>query len=290
MLNSAQGTAALPPVLTADDVWFSYGAEPVLAGVSLAVHAGEFAALAGPNGSGKSTLLRIVLGLLAPTSGAVSVLGAAPHELRERWRIGYVPQRVRIAPDLPATVLEVVRTGRLAKQGWWRRARAVDREAVDHALESVALTDLRNRRLAELSGGQQQRVLIAKALASEPDLLVLDEPVAGVDVDAQSLFRASLVHLVRDHGGAVLLVSHELGAVADDLDHVVVLKGSVVFDGTPAELAATGVSLGVHRDDLPLWLEEIRPASPTSTSSGTTSSSGTATSSGTASPSGVGSA
>ena len=88
---------------------------------------------------------------------------------------------------------------------------------------------------------------------------MLDEPIAGVDVESQTLFRDSLVHLVREHGAAVLLVSHELGAVADDLDHVVVLKGSVVFDGTPAELAATGVSLGVHRDDLPLWLEELRP-------------------------------
>ncbi|MFI5048140.1 MAG: metal ABC transporter ATP-binding protein [Acidimicrobiia bacterium] len=266
MLNSEVGPEeeqdAPQPVLAADDVWFSFGPEPVLAGVSLAVRAGEFAALAGPNGSGKSTLLRILLGLLEPTAGTVSVFGGPPAELRARWRVGYVPQRLRIAPGLPATVLEVVRTGRLPKQGWWRRARAADREAVDHALESVALTDLRDRRLAELSGGQQQRALIAKALASEPELLVLDEPVAGVDLDAQGLFRDSLVHLVREHGAAVLLVSHELGAVADDLDHAVVLKGSVVFDGTPAELAATGVSLGVHRDDLPLWLEELRPAAP----------------------------
>jgi zinc transport system ATP-binding protein len=247
-------------VLVADDVWFSYGPEAVLQGVSLRVHAGEFAALVGPNGSGKSTLLRILLGLLTPTAGEVTVFGSRPADLRERWRVGYVPQRLRIAPDLPATVREVVRAGRLPKQGWWRRARAVDREAVDHALESVALTELADRRLAELSGGQQQRALIAKALAAEPELLVLDEPVAGVDVDAQSLFRDSLVHLVHEHGAAVLLVSHELGAVAEDLDHVVVLKGSVVFDGPPAELAATGVSLGVHREDLPLWLEELRPA------------------------------
>jgi len=248
-----------PPVLSADRVSFQYGAEAVLREVSLDVAAGEFAALAGPNGSGKSTLLRILLGLLPPSSGSVRVFGSEPGSLHDRWRVGYVPQRLRIAPDLPATVHEVVTSGRLAKQGWWRRPRRADRDAVDHALESVALTDLRRRRMAELSGGQQQRVLIAKALAAEPELLVLDEPVAGVDVDAQGLFRDSLVHLVREHGAAVLLVSHELGAVADDLDHVVVLKRSVVFDGTPAELAATGVSLGVHRDDLPLWLEELRP-------------------------------
>ena len=260
MLNSrGDGNAAVPAgaVLAAEGVGFRYGRELVLDDVSFTIRAGEFTALTGPNGSGKSTLLRIALGLLAPGAGRVELFGVAPRRLRDRWRVGYVPQRLRIAPDLPATVEEVVRSGRLAKQGWHRRARAVDREAVDHALESVALGDLRRRRLTELSGGQQQRALIAKALASEPELLVLDEPIAGVDVDAQRLFRDSLVHLRDEHGAAVLLVSHELGAVADDLDHVVVLKRRVLFDGPAAELAASGVSLGVHREDLPLWLEEL---------------------------------
>jgi zinc transport system ATP-binding protein len=253
MLNSAPA----PVVLAADGVSFAYGAEVVLDHVSVEVRAGEFAALAGPNGSGKSTLLKVLLGLLPPQTGSVEVFGVAPSELRDRWRVGYVPQRPRIAPDLPATVEEVVATGRLAKRGWWKRRTRADREAVDHALQSVALTDQRRKRLHELSGGQQQRALIARALAADPELLVLDEPIAGVDVDAQQLFRDSLVHLVELHHAAVLLVSHELGAVADDLDHVIVLKQRVVFDGAPADLAATGVSLGVHRDDLPLWLEEL---------------------------------
>jgi zinc transport system ATP-binding protein len=260
MLNSpAEPSGARSEVvLSAEGVSFSYGNEPALSDVSIAVRSGEFAALAGPNGSGKSTLLRIVLGLLAPDAGSVELFGARPGHLRDRWRVGYVPQRLRIAPDLPASVEEVVAAGRLAKQGWWRPSRAADREAVDHALESVALTGFRRRRLGELSGGEQQRALIAKALASEPELLVLDEPTAGVDVESQALFRDSLVHLVREHSAAVLLVSHELGAVADDLDHLIVLKRSVVFDGTPDELASTGVSLGIHKDDLPLWLEELQ--------------------------------
>jgi zinc transport system ATP-binding protein len=253
MLNSE----AAPVVLAATDVSFAYGPEVVLDHVGLEVRAGEFAALAGPNGSGKSTLLRILLGLLTPQTGSVEVFGVTPADLRDRWRVGYVPQRPRIAPDLPATVEEVVATGRLAKRGWWKRGTRADRDAVDHALESVALTDHRGKRLHELSGGQQQRALIARALAADPELLVLDEPIAGVDVESQELFRDSLVHLVEHHQAAVLLVSHELGAVADDLDHVIVLKRRVVFDGKPADLAATGVSLGVHRDDLPLWLEEI---------------------------------
>ena len=221
------------------------------------VDRGEFVALVGPNGSGKSTLLRVLLGLLTPESGEVSVLGDRPGSLRDPARLGYVPQRGRFAPDLPATVAEVVATGRLARHRWWRAPGAADRAAVDHAIAAVALEPFRDRRVGELSGGQQQRVMIAKALASDPELLVLDEPVAGVDAESQRLFRDSLVHLIEAHHGAVLLVSHELGAVADDLDRIVVLKHHVVFDGAPQELRSRGVSLGVHAEDLPLWLEGL---------------------------------
>src|SRR3954467_7193294 len=130
MLNSEPA----PVVLAAADVSFAYGTEVVLDHVGLEVRAGEFAALAGPNGSGKSTLLRIVLGLLAPQTGTVEVFGVAPSDLRDRWRVGYVPQRPRIAPDLPATVEEVVATGRLAKRGWLKPRTRADSDAADHAI------------------------------------------------------------------------------------------------------------------------------------------------------------
>ena len=133
-----------------------------------------------------------------------------------------------------------------------------DGRAVSHALASVGLAAEATRPLNELSGGQQQRVFIARAFVSDPQLLVLDEPIAGVDAESQRRFRDSIVHLIEDHGAGVLLVSHELSAVAHDVDRVVVLKGSVLFDGPPAELAASGVSLGVHAEDLPLWLEGLR--------------------------------
>ena len=249
--------AELPePLLTASGLTFSYGRDPVLQGIDLAVASGEFVALVGPNGSGKSTLLRILLGLAQPAAGSVQLFGRPPAQLVERWRLGYVPQRATVPDHLPATVEEVVAAGCLSRRGWRRGLRASDREAVAHALESVALTERAGDPLRELSGGQQQRVLIAKALVSEPDLLILDEPVAGVDTESQARFRDALVHLVEAHGSGVLLVSHELGAVADDLDRVLVLRrGGIVFDGPPAELVSRGVSLGVHRDDLPLWLE-----------------------------------
>jgi zinc transport system ATP-binding protein len=245
-------------VLEATGISFSYGEEPVLEDVSLSLRPGEFVALVGPNGSGKSTLLRVLLGLLRPARGHVLLFGSDPGRLRERWRLGYVPQRPSVQEDLPATVEEVVATGRLSRTGWWRWPGRTDRVEVDHALESVGMDPLRRRRLSELSGGQQQRAFIARAFASEPDLLILDEPVAGVDAESQRLFRESLIHLRSEHGAAMLLVSHELGAVAQDLDRVIVLKRRVLFDGPPEELARRGVSLGVHAEDLPLWLEALR--------------------------------
>jgi zinc transport system ATP-binding protein len=248
----------MPPVLEARDVSYAYGPHPVLTGISLSIEPGEFVALVGPNGSGKSTLLRVLLGLTQPLAGEVRLFGVAPGELHPRWRLGYVPQRPALAGDLPATVREVVSAGRLARRGWWRRFTEEDRAQIGHAMTSVALDDMAEHRVRELSGGQQQRAFIAKAFAGQPELLVLDEPVAGVDADSQKLFRDALVHLRRDHGAAVLLVSHELGAVAEDLDRVIVLRhGRVFFDGRPDDLSAAGVSLGVHRQDLPLWLEEL---------------------------------
>jgi zinc transport system ATP-binding protein len=246
------------PVLEVGAVSFAYGRHPVLAGVTFRIEPGEFVALVGPNGSGKSTLLRIILGLLPPDSGDVRLFEVPPARLRDRWRIGYVPQRPVLDDHLPATVEEVVASGRLARRGWMHRPAPADRQEVAHALEAVALVDAGHALLSELSGGQQQRAFIARALVNRPDLLVLDEPVAGIDAESQRLFRDSLVHMVRDHASAVLLVSHELGAVAEDLDRLLVLRrGQLMFDGPPAELAAGGVSLGIHAEDLPLWLEGL---------------------------------
>lgn len=247
------------PTLVAEGVTFSYGPLPVLEDVSLRIDPGEFVALVGPNGSGKTTLLKILLGLLPPDRGTVRVLGSDPLRLQERWRVGYVPQRPELGSEVPATVEEVVATGRLARRGWWRRLGAGDLEAVEHAMRSVALLERRSWPVNALSGGQQQRAFIARAFAADPDLLVLDEPIAGVDRESQERFRESLHHLLSEHRVAILLVSHELGAVARDLDRVVVLRRKILFDGTPDELTAGGVSLGVHREDLPLWLEGLGP-------------------------------
>ncbi|MER3452713.1 MAG: ABC transporter, partial [Acidimicrobiia bacterium] len=243
--------------LVAEAVTAGWGGVAVVEDVTFRIAPGEFVALVGPNGSGKSTLVRALLGLHPLMSGSVRLFGEDPRRLREPGRLGYVPQRPGVHPDLPATVTEVVAAGRLARTGWLGRFGPRDHAEIDHAIESVGLGPLRRARVAELSGGQQQRAFIARAFAAEPELLVLDEPVAGVDRASQERFRDALVHLVRGHGAAVLLVSHELGAVADALDRVIVLKGRVVFDGAPSSLVASGVSLGVHPEDLPLWLEDL---------------------------------
>lgn len=255
--TGSPGRAADGGLLSAEGVTFGYGRTPVLDDVTLSLRTGEFVALVGPNGSGKSTLLKVLLGSLSPWSGSVRLLGERPERV-DRARVGYVPQRPTLDSEVPATVEEIVLAGRLLRRGWWRPLRREDHEFARHALESVGLDDLRRTPLNELSGGQQQRAFIARAFATEPDLLLLDEPIAGVDAESQRRFRDSLAHLIAEHGAGVLLVSHELSAVAQDLDRVIVLKRSVLFDGPPAELAASGVSLGVHREDLPLWLEGLR--------------------------------
>jgi zinc transport system ATP-binding protein len=244
-------------LVRASGLAFSYGGQDVLRDVDLEVRRGEFVALVGPNGSGKTTLLRLLLGALTPDAGRVTLFGAPASRLRERWRIGYVPQRTPIASEAPATVEEMVSAGRLSRRGWWRPLARDDREFVRHALVSVGLDGLARRPINELSGGQQQRAFIARAFASEPELLVLDEPIAGVDAESQRRFRDSITHLIDEHRAGVLLVSHELTAVADEVDRVVVLKGTVLFDGPPAALMSGGVSLGIHREDLPLWLEGL---------------------------------
>ncbi len=242
-------------VLEASAVSFSYAAARVLSDVDLSVHEREFVALVGPNGCGKSTLLRVLLGFLVPERGTARIFGEHPTRLRQRWRVGYVPQKAVFDEHVVATVDEVVSAGRLTRRPWYRRPSPADRAACERALDAVDLLALRHRPIHELSGGQQQRALIAKGLAGDPQLLVLDEPTAGVDAQSQRRFRDTLVGF-RDAGGAVLLVSHELGAVADDLDRVVVLRrGRIELDESPDVLSARGVNLGVHDSDLPVWLE-----------------------------------
>jgi zinc transport system ATP-binding protein len=221
----------------------AYGERPVLRGVDLTVHHGEVVAILGANGSGKSTLIRAVLGLVPLVGGTVRLFGGTGRDRRRQWRrIGYVPQRLGAGSGVPATVAEVVASGRLARRGLGRPAMAKDRSAVAAALDSVGLTDRANTPVATLSGGQQQRTLIARALAAEPELLVLDEPTAGVDAHSQTAFAQALRAFVED-GGTVLLVAHELGPLAG-----LITRAIVVHDGAIAHDGAVPEPAGHHAD------------------------------------------
>jgi zinc transport system ATP-binding protein len=218
-------------------VTFSYGqGPPVLAGIDLAIEQGEFVAVAGPNGGGKTTLLRIALGLEQPSHGRALLFGEPAHRFSRREAIGYLAQRAQVGIDAPVTVHEVVAAGRLPRAGILGGLRRADRAKVDEAIERVGLTGVAGRPLARLSGGQQQRAFIAKALAAEPELLVLDEPTTGVDVEAQEAFAALLDRLQRELGVTILYVSHEFGAVERFVKRLVLVRGGIVFDGPPSEL------------------------------------------------------
>jgi zinc transport system ATP-binding protein len=213
-----------------------YGGRPVLRDVSLAVSAGEVVAVLGANGSGKSTLIRAALGLVPLQAGSATLFGTplkpASRKLRRGWqRIGYVPQRVGASSGVPATVREVVTAGRLARRGFLHPSSPRDRAAVASALAAVGLADRAGEPVGTLSGGQQQRALIARALAGEPELLVLDEPTAGVDAASQTAFAGALRGFVAG-GGTVLLVAHELGPLKQLVSRAVVVHdGRIAHDG-----------------------------------------------------------
>jgi manganese transport system ATP-binding protein len=206
------------------------GGRVVLTVDDLELLAGTVTALIGPNGSGKSTLLDAVAGLLEPSAGGLSVLGADPAGARAR--VAYVLQAVAVTEHLPITVREVVTMGRYAVRGAFGRLRAGDRAAVDRAMERLELTDLAHRHLGELSGGQRQRALVAQALAQEAELLLLDEPVSGLDLPSVVRIRQVIAE-EQAAGATVVLATHDL-ADARDADQVVLLAGRVVAAGPPA--------------------------------------------------------
>jgi zinc transport system ATP-binding protein len=219
---------------------------PILRDIDLTVETGEVVALLGANGSGKSTLVKTMVGLLPMSSGRVRLFGTPLEDFTAWRRLGYVPQRSTIAQGVPATVREVVSAGRLARRGPFRLPRGDDRRAVRDALEAVGLGDRLNHQVATLSGGQQQRVLMARTLAGEPELLVLDEPNAGVDLISQQAIANTLAERARA-GSTIVVVLHELGPFASLIQRTVVLReGRITHDGAPASLEPAGQDTTGH--------------------------------------------
>jgi zinc transport system ATP-binding protein len=221
------------------------GGRPILRGIDLEVPSGQFLALMGANGSGKSTLVRALIGLRPLTSGRLSLFGTPVERFHEWSRIGFVPQRGGAASGVPASVSEVVASGRLTHRRLFRPMSRTDRAAVADALDVVGLADRGGDSVTTLSGGQQQRVLIARALAGEPELFFLDEPTAGVDLANQVSLATSLARL-KKRGATIVLVAHELGPLAPLVDRAVVMRdGRTAYDGPPlADHAVHGSAYG----------------------------------------------
>ncbi len=227
----------MPLAVEIKDAAFGYDLRrPVLADVNLEVPEGQFVAIAGPNGGGKTTLLRLIVGLSRPQRGTVRVFGTPVVEAARRGLIGYLAQRTALGIEAPVTVREVVSAGRATRGRLLGPLRSADRSVVDASIERVGLALRADSPLATLSGGQQQRAFIAKALAGEPRLLILDEPTAGVDTDAQEALAALLARLHLELGVTVLYVSHEFGAIEHVAERLLLVRGGIAFDGPPAEL------------------------------------------------------
>ncbi|UCG50958.1 MAG: ABC transporter ATP-binding protein [Candidatus Latescibacterota bacterium] len=217
------------PVIRVRDLDFSYdGRNLVLEDVNVDVNGGEFAAVIGPNGGGKTTLLRLILGLLEPQRGTIDVFDRRPCESRRR--IGYMPQYPRLDPDFPVTVMDVALMGRLAKGPRVGPYRRVDRDVALGALDEVSCADLRNRSFSRLSSGQRQRVLIARALSSEPDLLLLDEPTSNLDPSVQDDLH-DLLHTLNERM-TVIVVSHDVAFVSKHVNRVVCVNRTVALHPT----------------------------------------------------------
>jgi zinc transport system ATP-binding protein len=225
------------PVVSVSGARFAYGRGPVvLDAIDLVVERGEFVGVAGPNGGGKTTLMRLIVGLDTPVAGRIELFGAPPEQSHRHSRVGYLPQRATLGLDAPITVRELVNAGRtpLSRLPWSRAAN--DQRVIDEAIERVGLTATAGSTLQTLSGGQRQRAFIAKLLAGEPELIILDEPTAGVDAAAQEGLAVLLDRLRRELGVTVLYVSHEFGAIEPYVGRLVVVRGKVVFDGPPDAL------------------------------------------------------
>jgi zinc transport system ATP-binding protein len=230
-------TQTAPPVELRDGS-VALGGRPVLRGVDVRVEQGELLAVLGPNGSGKSTMVKAMTGLLPLTRGEVRLFGEPLGDFHDWKRVGFVPQRAGAGSGVPASVWEVVASGRLTHRGLLRPLSRRDRAAIDDALHTVGLASRRRDGVSQLSGGQQQRVLIARALAGEPELFFLDEPTAGVDAANQRALADALATL-KARGATLVLVAHELGPLRPLVDRAVVMRdGRVAYDGPPTGLAA----------------------------------------------------
>lgn len=222
------------PVISLQNVWVRYNNNVILEDVSLSVNEGEIVSIVGPNGSGKSTLLRTMMGFKEPYRGTVTVLGRPPQKA-PRGSIGYLPQKSAVDFTMPVNVFDVVAMARYAGKSMFERLTGQDRERISEVLRQVEMADKTGHHFGSLSEGQKQRVMIARALAVQPKILLLDEPSTGLDALAQDNFYQMLLSLRTSLNLAIVMVSHDIGTVSSIVDRLACLKTRLHFHGSPGE-------------------------------------------------------
>lgn len=226
-----------------DETWFSYNSVPVVRDINFSITPGEFAAILGPNGSGKTTLMKLALGLLKPTSGQVLLFGEPAETFTDWHKVGYVPQRTQATESrFPASVREIVNFGSYSGFSPLSIFKRDKSNRVDEAMEMAGIAQLASRRVSDLSVGQQQRMLIARSLVRKPELLVMDEPVAGVDAAGEEQFHTMVRRLNRDLGITIVMVSHDIGAVMREATTCACINRDIVFHGPVHQLDAQALS------------------------------------------------
>jgi ABC-type Mn2+/Zn2+ transport system ATPase subunit len=249
----------MPTIIKFEHASFGFPGVVALKDISLDIAEGEFIGVIGPNGSGKTTLCRAVLGLMRPLEGSLQIFDCACQELRchHRARIGYLPQKGVLDRDFPITVFEAVMMGRYGALGILRRPTGQDREIALHALENVGMQDHRDTALGHLSGGQQQRVLIARALAQQPQVLLLDEPTTGIDITTQHSVLDLIRRLHQDLGYTILLITHDINMIRTHVDRLVLLKTRLFAAGPPADVLKPDILRQVYGKDLVITEKDL---------------------------------
>ncbi|HON36606.1 MAG TPA: metal ABC transporter ATP-binding protein [Methanothrix sp.] len=217
-------------IVSIENLWLFRGEHVILEDINLRLNRADFLGLIGPNGGGKSTLLKLMLGLIKPDKGRIRIFGQQPEAAR--GMIGYLPQKTIFDQSFPVKVLEVAQMGRFSRTGLFRRYGPADRDAALRALEAVGMEDRAEREIGALSGGEQQRVFVARSLVSDPELLLLDEPTAGIDSAQQAEFYELLCHLNQDRGIAIILVSHDITAVSKYVGKIACLNQRLYYHGS----------------------------------------------------------
>jgi zinc transport system ATP-binding protein len=220
-------------VIEVSNLTFSYNSIETLSNVSFDAEAGDYIGLVGPNGSGKTTLIKTILGIFRPTSGRISLFGCQQANFDSWSRIGYLPQKVSsFSPSFPSTVREIVALGLISGKKYPKRFSSQDEKAIGHVLDLLRISNIKDKLIGELSGGQQQRVFIARALVSNPEILILDEPATALDPETREHFFDVLRDLNKDRGTTIILVTHDIGSIGNYANKLLYIDRKIVFYGS----------------------------------------------------------